>query len=112
VIDLSLSKISNKSYAVSGFWAEFLGFGTIVLQTLVGDLVIRQVAHCETVFAKLSDAIRDAEMTGGDVSPESNPPLTRKIVFRNNRAVNGDNDIMDTNDDNEYAEDIEIKENN
>ncbi|MGE5309774.1 MAG: PH domain-containing protein [Sphaerimonospora mesophila] len=60
VIDLGLEKIQNISYNVPGFTGEFLGFGTIVLQTMVGDMVINKVAHCEQVYNQLSDAIHRA----------------------------------------------------
>ena len=57
VIDLGLAKVQNISYNIPGFTGEFLGFGTIVLQTMVGDMVIKKVAHCDVVYNKLSDAI-------------------------------------------------------
>ncbi len=60
VIDLNLSKVQNISYNIPGFTGEFLGFGTIVLQTMVGDMIINKVAHCERVYNELSDAIHSA----------------------------------------------------
>lgn len=57
VIDLGLAKVQNISYNIPGFTGEFLGFGTIVLQTMVGDMVIKKVAHCDIVYDKLADAI-------------------------------------------------------
>jgi hypothetical protein len=67
VIDLNLAKVQNISYNIPGFWAEVLGYGTIVLQTMVGDMVIHQVSHCEQIYNQLSDAIRAA---GGKVDQE------------------------------------------
>ena len=67
VIDLGLAKIQNISYNIPGFTGEFLGFGTVVLQTMVGDMVINKVAHCEEVYNQLSDAIHEA---GGGVETE------------------------------------------
>ena len=67
VIDIGLAKIQNISYNIPGFTGEFLGFGTIVLQTMVGDMVINKVAHCEEVYNQLSDAIHEA---GGGVETE------------------------------------------
>lgn len=57
VIDLSLSKIQNISYNVPGFTGEVLGFGTIVLQTYVGDMVIDKVEHPGKIYNKLQDAV-------------------------------------------------------
>jgi len=67
VIDLNLDKVQNISYNIPGFWGEFLGFGTIVLQTIVGDMVIAKVAHCEKVYNQLAEAIRTA---GGETDHE------------------------------------------
>ncbi|MBC7746819.1 PH domain-containing protein [Pedobacter sp.] len=57
VIDLSLSKIQNISYNIPGFTGEILGFGTIVLQTYVGDMVIDKVEHPDKIYNKLQDAV-------------------------------------------------------
>lgn len=37
-----------------------MGFGTIVIQTFVGDLVIRYVEHPEKTYNKLQDAVSSA----------------------------------------------------
>jgi len=57
VIDLGLAKVQNISYNIPGFTGEILGFGTIVLQTFVGDLVIDKVSHPERVYEKLQSVI-------------------------------------------------------
>lgn len=57
VIELRLSKIQNISYNIPGFTGEIFGFGTIVIQTFVGDLVIRNVEHPERTYNKLQDAV-------------------------------------------------------
>jgi hypothetical protein len=60
VVELRLSKIQNISYNIPGFTGEVLGFGTIVIQTFVGDLVIRNVEHPEKIFNKLQNAVANA----------------------------------------------------
>jgi uncharacterized membrane protein YdbT with pleckstrin-like domain len=60
VVELRLSKIQNISYNIPGFTGEILGFGTIVIQTFVGDLVIRNVQHPETTYNKLQNAVATA----------------------------------------------------
>jgi hypothetical protein len=77
VIDLPLAKIQNISYNIPGFTGELLGYGTIVLQTFVGDLVINKVSHAEKVYNKLQDAIYAAggrtdndELDGGENEAE------------------------------------------
>ena len=60
VIELRLSKIQNISYNVPGFFGEVFHFGTIVIQTFVGDLVINNVEHPEDTYNKLQDAVMEA----------------------------------------------------
>jgi len=60
VIELGLSKIQNISYNVPGFSGEIFGFGTIVIQTFVGDLVIHKVEHPTKIYNKLQDAVANA----------------------------------------------------
>ena len=60
VIELRLSKIQNISYNIPGFSGEVFKFGTIVLQTIVGDLVIEHVEHPDKIYNKLQDAVNNA----------------------------------------------------
>lgn len=60
VIELKLSKIQNISYNIPGFTGEVLQFGTIVIQTFVGDLVIHKVEHPDKIYNKLQDAVNNA----------------------------------------------------
>jgi hypothetical protein len=60
VVELRLSKIQNISYNVPGFTGEMFDFGTIVIQTFVGDLVIHKVGHPDDVYNKLQDAVSAA----------------------------------------------------
>jgi uncharacterized membrane protein YdbT with pleckstrin-like domain len=57
VVELRLSKIQNISYNIPGFSGEIFGFGTIVIQTFVGDLVIHKVEHPDKIYNKLQDAV-------------------------------------------------------
>ena len=60
VVELKLSKIQNISYTVPGFTGEIFKFGTIIIQTFVGDLVIRNVEHPDETYIKLQDAVENA----------------------------------------------------
>jgi len=60
VIDLGLSKIQNISYNVPGFTGEVLGFGTIVIQTYVGDMIIDKAEHPDKIYNKLQEALHKA----------------------------------------------------
>lgn len=66
VVELRLSKIQNISYNIPGFSGEIFKFGTIVIQTFVGDLVIHNVDHPEIIYNKLQDAVSVASGTKGD----------------------------------------------
>lgn len=57
VVELRLSKIQNISYNVPGLSGELFGYGTIVIQTFVGDLVINNVEHPDKIYNKLQDAV-------------------------------------------------------
>lgn len=61
VVELRLSKIQNISYNIPGFSGEFLGYGTIVVQTFVGDLVIHKVEHPDRTYNMLQDAVSAAQ---------------------------------------------------
>jgi hypothetical protein len=60
VIELRLSKIQNISYNIPGFSGEVFQFGTIVIQTFVGDLVIHKVEHPDKTYNKLQNAVNNA----------------------------------------------------
>lgn len=60
VVELRLSKIQNISYNIPGFSGEMFKFGTIVIQTFVGDLVIHKVEHPDQIYNKLQDAVSSA----------------------------------------------------
>lgn len=66
VVELQLSKIQNISYNIPGFSGEVFGFGTIVIQTFVGDLVIRNVEHPDKTYNKLQDAVSQAVGSQGE----------------------------------------------
>jgi uncharacterized membrane protein YdbT with pleckstrin-like domain len=59
VADLSLAQIQSVNYEVSGIEETLLGFGTIKMQTYVGDLVIHDVHHPARVQKRLLSILRD-----------------------------------------------------
>lgn len=60
IVELRLSKVQNISYNIPGFSGEMFGYGTIVIQTFVGDLIINKVEHPDTIYNKLQDAVSNA----------------------------------------------------
>jgi len=60
VVELRLSKVQNISYNIPGLSGEIFKYGTIVIQTFVGDLVIHNVEHPNKIYNKLQDAVNNA----------------------------------------------------
>lgn len=63
VVDLDISKIQNISYNVPGFSAEIFDFGTIVVQTYVGDLILDKIHHPGEVYNTLQKAVKNSSTT-------------------------------------------------
>ena len=55
VVDLELCHIQNMSYGVNGIFATIFNYGSILIQTEAGDLVISMVSHPETVYNELEN---------------------------------------------------------
>lgn len=60
VVDLGLDKIQSISYGVDGMLAGLFGYGTILIQTGVGDLIISVVPNPEKIYNKLQDVAKKA----------------------------------------------------
>lgn len=59
VVDIGLEQIQMINYQISGLQETLLNFGTIVVQTYVGDLVIRDVHHPARVQKKMVHELRE-----------------------------------------------------
>ena len=59
VVDLELSSIQNMSFGVNGVFATMFDYGSILIQTEAGDLVISMVSHPETVYNELENTWHD-----------------------------------------------------
>lgn len=59
VVDIGLPQIQMVNYQVSGLEETMLGFGTIMMQTLVGDLIIHDVHHPAKIQKKLLIVLRE-----------------------------------------------------
>ena len=73
VADLTLTQIQSVNYNISGLQETLLGFGTINMQTYVGDLEIKDVAHPAKVQKKLLSILRkEGVNTSGYPASQSN----------------------------------------
>jgi hypothetical protein len=59
VVDMRLNQIQMVNYQVAGLQETLLGFGTIMMQTFVGDLIIHDVHHPAVIQKKLLETLRD-----------------------------------------------------
>jgi hypothetical protein len=59
VVDMGLNQIQMVNYQISGLEETLLGFGTITMQTFVGDLVIHAIHHPAKIQRKLLEVLRD-----------------------------------------------------
>jgi len=74
VVDLTLSQIQMVNYQIAGLQETMLGYGTIMMQTYVGDLVIHDVHHPAKIQKKILTILREE----GVVS--TNLPLNKEEV--------------------------------
>lgn len=88
VVDLTLNQIQSVNYQVSGLQETLLGFGTIKMQTYVGDLVIRDVHHPAKTQKKLLSVLREegisinpypAQMKSADITTDEETPETQEV---------------------------------
>lgn len=61
VVDLGLDKIQSISYGVPGLIAGIFGYGTILIQTGVGDLVISEVKTPAKIYDKLQNVMKGSD---------------------------------------------------
>lgn len=66
VVDMGLRQIQMVNYEVAGLNETLLGFGTIMMQTLVGDLLIHEVHHPAKIQKKLLEILRSEGVPTAD----------------------------------------------
>lgn len=71
-VDLPLSRIQSIHYEVNGFQATLLGYGTILAQTYMGDLVIHEVHHPAKLYKKIIEILHEKGVDAVDIMPETN----------------------------------------
>ncbi len=63
VVDMGLNQIQMVNYQVAGLQETLLSFGTISMQTFVGDLIIHDIHHPAKIQKKLLEVLRDSGVT-------------------------------------------------
>jgi uncharacterized membrane protein YdbT with pleckstrin-like domain len=64
VVDVGLDKMQSVAYEVPGLFGGVLGYGTILIQTGVGDMTVSMVAKPTEVYNKLQNVA--AKLKSGD----------------------------------------------
>ena len=59
VVDIGLNQIQMVNYEIAGLQETLLGFGTIMVQTYMGDLVIHDVHHPAKIQKRMLHILRD-----------------------------------------------------
>ncbi len=62
-VDLGLNKIQSLNYEINGLEATLFGYGTILVQTYMGDLVIHHIHHPAKIYRELNDVLIENEIT-------------------------------------------------
>lgn len=70
VVDMNLNQIQSMNYQISGIQETLLKFGTIMIQTYMGDLVIHEVHHPEKVQKTIAGILREQGISTAALSPE------------------------------------------
>lgn len=64
VADVGLHQIQSVNYAVAGLQETLLGFGTIDMQTYVGDVKIKDLHHPAKIQKRIAGILRDLGIAG------------------------------------------------
>lgn len=75
VIDMRLSQIQMVNYQIAGLQETMLGFGTIMMQTFVGDLVIHEIHHPAAIQKQLLEILRQQGVNAVS-APSPNATIT------------------------------------
>jgi uncharacterized membrane protein YdbT with pleckstrin-like domain len=59
IVDLSLNQIQSVNYEVRGLQETLLGYGTLLIQTYIGDLVIQNVEKPAKIYTQMLETLRD-----------------------------------------------------
>ena len=78
VVDMGLNQIQMINYEIAGLQETLLGFGTIMMQTFVGDLVIHDIHHPAKTQKKLVGILREQGVMTSNQNPMSAQTTTHE----------------------------------
>lgn len=71
VVDVGLNQIQMVNYEVAGLQETLLGFGTIMMQTYMGELLIHEVHHPAKIQKKMLGILREKGIVGNTATAPS-----------------------------------------
>jgi len=77
VADISLTQIQSVNYEINGLQETLLGFGTIKMQTYVGDMVIHFVHHPAKTQKKLLNILREEGISTNPYPSGNQQPINQ-----------------------------------
>lgn len=73
VVDMGLNQVQMVNYEVAGIAQTLFGFGTIMMQTFVGDLVIQNIHHPARIQKKILEILRAEDITPQQQQVDNEP---------------------------------------
>ncbi|MEO8785406.1 MAG: PH domain-containing protein [Candidatus Saccharimonadales bacterium] len=93
VVDIGLNQIQMVNYSISGFQETLLGFGTITMQTYLGELVIREVHHPTKIQKRILSILRDQ-----GVLANAFPPIEAQAALSQAEPAGDGDDLAEAQD--------------
>ncbi len=78
IVDLSLKQIQSINYEVNGLQETLLGYGTILVQTYIGDLVIHDVEKPSHIYKKMLTILNDMGIEPTGIDEDKQPSQNEK----------------------------------
>jgi uncharacterized membrane protein YdbT with pleckstrin-like domain len=78
VSDIGIKHIQSVNYQVAGMQETVLGFGSVLIQTYLGDILINNVHHPEQIMNDLFGVLREyGDVSDPSVDEQTTPKITR-----------------------------------
>jgi uncharacterized membrane protein YdbT with pleckstrin-like domain len=84
VVDLALNQIQSLNYEIKGLQATMLGFGTIMVQTYMGDLVVHEIHHPAEIVKHLSQVLRKEGIEPAEMNQRPKKKEQDEEIFEEN----------------------------
>lgn len=71
VVDIGLNQVQMVNYEIAGLQETLLGYGTLMMQTFMGELLIHDVHHPAKIQKKLIHILRDQGVLANGARPNA-----------------------------------------